>query len=96
MLTSLVILKTHTQLFHAGTNATLTMIWQKFWIPTGRQCVESLLHHYFFTCIAHHYLACTLEWQMAGASDQVDEDVTEVTCSNRSADTGGGSESCAQ
>ena len=43
MFTSLVILSTHIQLFHAGTNATLTLIRQKFWIPSGRQCVKSLL-----------------------------------------------------
>ena len=52
MFTSLVILSTHIQLFHAGTNATLTLIRQKFWIPSGRQCVKSLLRR-CATCRRH-------------------------------------------
>ena len=43
-LTTLVIQSVHLQLFHGGTNATLTAIRQKFWIPSGRQRVKSLLH----------------------------------------------------
>jgi len=50
--TSLLILKVHIQLFHAGTNATLTLIRQRYWIPTGRQRVKSLLHH-CTTCRRH-------------------------------------------
>ena len=50
--TSLVILKVHTQLFHAGTNTTLTMIRQKYWTPTGRQRTKSLLRH-CITCCRH-------------------------------------------
>ena len=42
-LTSLIIHSVHIQLFHAGTNSTLTTIRQKFWIPTARQRVKSQL-----------------------------------------------------
>ncbi|XP_065896204.1 uncharacterized protein [Dysidea avara] len=42
-LTSLIIHSIHVQLFHAGTNATLTAIRQKFWIPTARQRIKSQL-----------------------------------------------------
>ena len=42
-LTSLVIHSVHHQMFHAGTNTTLTAIRQQFWIPTARQCIKSLL-----------------------------------------------------
>ncbi|XP_065918796.1 uncharacterized protein [Dysidea avara] len=44
-LTSLVIHSVHLRLFHAGTNATLTAIRQRFWIPTARQRIKSLLRH---------------------------------------------------
>lgn len=44
-LTSLIIHSVHLQLFHAGTNATLTAIRQKFWIPTARQQIKSQLCH---------------------------------------------------
>ena len=33
-------------MFHAGTNTTLTAIRQQFYIPTARQRIKSLLHHY--------------------------------------------------
>jgi len=39
-LTSLIIRSVHIQLFHAGTNATLTASRQKFWAPTARQCIK--------------------------------------------------------
>ena len=42
--TNLVILQAHTQLHHSGVNATLTLIRQRYWIPSGRQRVRSLLH----------------------------------------------------
>ena len=45
ILISLVIHSVHLQLFHAGTNATLTAIWQRFWIPTARQWIKSQLRH---------------------------------------------------
>ena len=51
-LTSLIILDAHVRLFHAGTNSTLTMIRQKFWIPTGRQRIKSILLH-CTTCRRH-------------------------------------------
>ena len=44
-LTSLIIHSVHVQLFHAGTNATLTAIRQRFWIPTARQRIKSQLCH---------------------------------------------------
>lgn len=40
------------QLFHAGTNATLTAIRQRFWIPTARQCIKSQLRQ-CVTCRKH-------------------------------------------
>ena len=43
MFTVLVVQSVHLQLFHSGTNATLTAIRQRFWIPSGRQRVKSLL-----------------------------------------------------
>ena len=43
ILTSLIIQSVHLQLFHSGTNVTLTTIRQRFWIPSGRQRVKSLL-----------------------------------------------------
>ena len=42
-LTSLIIHSVHLRLFHTGTNATLTAIRQRFWIPTGRQQIKSQL-----------------------------------------------------
>ena len=42
-LTSPIIHSVHLRLFHAGTNATLTAIRQRFWIPTGRQQIKSQL-----------------------------------------------------
>ena len=51
-LTSLIIRSVHVQLFHAGTNATLTAIRQKFWIPTARQRIKSLLRQ-CVTCRKH-------------------------------------------
>jgi len=41
--TNLVILQAHTQLYHSGVNATLTLIRQRYWIPSGRQRVRSLI-----------------------------------------------------
>ena len=41
--TNLVILQAHTQLHHSGVNATLTLLRQRYWIPSGRQRVRSLL-----------------------------------------------------
>ena len=41
--TDLVILQAHTQLHHSGVNATLTLIRQRYWIPSGRQRVRPLL-----------------------------------------------------
>ena len=35
--TDLVILQAHTQLHHSGVNATLTLLRQRYWIPSGRQ-----------------------------------------------------------
>ena len=49
-LTSLIIHSVHLQLFHAGTNATLTAIRQKFWIPTARQQIKSQLHRCVISC----------------------------------------------
>ena len=42
-LTNLVILQAHTEQHHSGVNSTLTAIRQRYWIPSGRQCVRSLL-----------------------------------------------------
>ena len=39
----MIIHSVHAQLFHAGTNATLTAIRQGFWIPTARQRIKSQL-----------------------------------------------------
>ena len=44
-LTSLIIYSVHIQMFHAGTNTTLTAIRQQFWIPTARQRIKSLLRN---------------------------------------------------
>ncbi|GBM17523.1 hypothetical protein AVEN_198026-1 [Araneus ventricosus] len=40
----LVILDSHNKLLHAGVEATLTQIREKFWIIKGRQCVKSILN----------------------------------------------------
>jgi len=45
--TNLVILHTHVAQHHSGVNATLTMVRQQYWIPSGRQRVRSLLR----TCV---------------------------------------------
>ena len=50
--TFLIIQSGHLQLFHSGTNATLTAICQKLWIPSGRQRVKSLLCQYVI-CYKH-------------------------------------------
>ena len=50
--TSLIIYSVHCQMFHAGTNTTLTAIRQQFWIPTARQRIKSLLRH-CTTCWRH-------------------------------------------
>ena len=42
-LTSMIIYSAHANLFHAGTNSTLTTIRQTFWIPKARQRIKSLL-----------------------------------------------------
>jgi len=44
--TQLVILQTHIQQHHSGVNATLTMVHQQYWIPSGRQRIRSLLQTY--------------------------------------------------
>jgi len=41
--TNLVILQAQIQLHHSGVNATLTLLRQCYWIPAGRQQVQSLL-----------------------------------------------------
>ena len=53
-LTSLIIYSLHCQMFHAGTNTTLTAVRQQFRIPTARQCInyKSHLRHYT-TCWRH-------------------------------------------
>ena len=43
---------THVNLFHTGTNSTLTAIRQTFWIPKARQRIKSLLHR-CTTCRRH-------------------------------------------
>jgi len=49
-LTSLIIQDVHVRLFHAGANATLTILRHKFWIPTGRQSNHcSTCHRYVGT-----------------------------------------------
>ena len=52
MLTSLIIYSVHCQMFHAGTNTTLTAIRQQFRIPTARLRIKSLLRH-CTTCWRH-------------------------------------------
>ncbi|XP_053380934.1 uncharacterized protein LOC123562061 [Mercenaria mercenaria] len=42
-LTRLIVLDTHENQLHAGTNATATQLRQKYWIPATRQCVKSIL-----------------------------------------------------
>ena len=41
--TNLVILQAHISQHHSGVNATLTVIRQQYWIPSGRQRIRSLL-----------------------------------------------------
>ena len=41
--TNLLILQAHTAQYHSGINSTLTTVRQWYWIPSGRQCVRSLL-----------------------------------------------------
>ena len=43
--TSLVIHSIHAKLFHAGINSILTAIRQRYWIPTARQYIKTLLCH---------------------------------------------------
>ena len=45
--TKLIILHTHIQQHHSGVHATLTTVRQQYWIPSGRQCIRSLLR----TCV---------------------------------------------
>ena len=42
-LTNLIIRQAHERQLHAGTEATVTFLRQKFWIPSARQCVRSVL-----------------------------------------------------
>ena len=42
-LTRLTVLHAHEKQLHAGTGATVTYLRQKFWIPSARQCVRSVL-----------------------------------------------------
>ena len=42
-LTNLIIRSTHLRLLHAGTNNTLTVLRQEFWVPTARQRVKSII-----------------------------------------------------
>jgi len=53
-LTSLIIHSVHVQLFHSGTNATLTAIRQRFCIPTARQHIKSQLRQ----CVI-----CQTQWE---------------------------------
>ena len=46
----MIIHSVHKQLFHAGTNATLTAIRQRFWIPTARQRIKSQLRRCVICC----------------------------------------------
>ena len=41
--TALIVISVHSSLYHAGVIGTLTAIRQSYWIPTGRQCVKTLL-----------------------------------------------------
>ena len=51
-LTSMIIYSAHVNLFHTGTNSTLTAIRQTFWIPRARQRIKSILHS-CTTCRRH-------------------------------------------
>ena len=42
-LTALIILATHAAILHGGVNSTVTALRQKFWIPSARQYVKSIL-----------------------------------------------------
>jgi len=52
--TSLNIQSVQLQLLHSGTNATFTAIWQRFWIPSGRQQIKSLLRQYVNVICGKH------------------------------------------
>ena len=41
--TDLVIHSTHVKQLHAGVNSTLTALRQTYWVPSGRQCVKTLI-----------------------------------------------------
>lgn len=58
-LTSLIIQSIHLQLFHAGTNATLTSFRQRFWILTARQRIKSQLRR------------CVICWKHSGKPYQI-------------------------
>ncbi|XP_052268234.1 uncharacterized protein LOC127869617 [Dreissena polymorpha] len=47
VLTKLIVFDVHKNQLHSGVNSTITQIRQKYWIPSIRQCVRSLLR----TCI---------------------------------------------
>ena len=44
--TTLIVHAIHQVQLHAGVNATLTAIRQKYWIPTARRIVRGILKHY--------------------------------------------------
>ena len=46
-LTTLVIWKANENQLHAGVNATMTAVWQMYWISYGRQSIKALLR----TCV---------------------------------------------
>ena len=43
-LTDLIIMEAHDETLHAGVESTVTILRQKFWIPTIRQRVKSIIH----------------------------------------------------
>ena len=42
-MTALIVLATHATVLHGGVNSTMTALRQKFWIPSARQYVKSIL-----------------------------------------------------
>jgi len=45
LLSKLVIVDIHVRLCHSVTTATLTALWQSYWISAARQYIKTILHH---------------------------------------------------
>ena len=70
-MSKLIVLKAHVHSLHAGVTDTLVAVRREFWLPKGRQTVQSVVNRCFH---CKHVVGCT--YQYPGPPPLPDERVT--------------------